>query len=351
VAFIEGWLIFNQPGTRTFYTNAPIPYTVGFSGIFYALKDSSTDNLITLHENNRELWLVGERTSEVWFNSGGTNFAFTRIPGVGPQIGCSAQHSITRLGSSLAWMARNEQGENMVVVTKEYSYERMSTHAIEHALSGYPVVSDGIGYAYQEEGHLFYMMVLPTADTTWCFDATTNLWHQRLSYDPAGGQFHRHRSNCYADFADLRLVGDYQSGYILQMSRQFYVDGYSLTGAVVNSNPLRCVRRTPYIWSREDRKRVYMSALQIEFTPGVGLNTGQGSNPQAMLRWQDEYGAWSNEHWTTIGAIGVTRNRAIWRRLGQARNRIFECSYSDPTPRDIVGATLFGQAEANEDAA
>ena len=53
VAFIEGWLIFNQPGTRTFYTTAPVPYTISFAGAFYALKDSSTDNLVTLQENNQ----------------------------------------------------------------------------------------------------------------------------------------------------------------------------------------------------------------------------------------------------------------------------------------------------------
>src|SRR6185437_4157272 len=107
IAFIEGWLIFNQPGTRTFYTNAPVPYTLTFAGSFYALKDSSTDNLVTLMENNREAVLVGERTAEWWYNSGGASFAFSRLPGVGPQMGCSAKHSITRVGPNLCWLAQN----------------------------------------------------------------------------------------------------------------------------------------------------------------------------------------------------------------------------------------------------
>jgi len=338
VAFIEGWLIFNQPGTRTFYTTAPVPYTVDFAGSFYALKDSSTDNLVTLMENNRELWLVGERTTEVWFNSGGANFAFSRIPGVGPQIGCSAKHSIVRLGTALGWLARNEQGENMVVVTDQYSWRRVSHHGVDHAIASYPLVSDAIAYAYQEEGHLFFMLTFPTADVTWCFDANSERWHQRLSYDPNAGVFHRHRSNCFADFADVRLVGDYTTGQIHQMSRSFYTDA---------GNPLLCVRRCSHIWSRQNRERIFYSSLQIEFTPGVGLNTGQGSNPQAMLRWQDEYGQWSNQHLATIGAIGATRNRAIWRRLAEARDRIYECTFSDPVQRDIVGATLFAQPEAS----
>ena len=341
VAFIEGWLIFNQPGTRTFYTNAPVPYTVSFAGAFYALKDSSTDNLVTLYEQNRELWLIGERTSEVWYNAGGANFAFSRIPGVGPQVGCAAKHSIARMGVSLFFLAKNEQGENVVVATNQYSFEKVSTHAIEHAIASYPVISDAIGYVYQEEGHAFYVLTFPTADVTWVFDGASRLWHQRLSYDSNAGVYHRHRSNCYVDFADLRLVGDYQTGQIHQMTRSVYTDA---------GNVIRRQRRAPHVWSRENRKRVFLSALQIEFTPGVGLQVGQGSNPQAMLRWSNDGGfTWSTEHWTSIGAAGATRNRALWRRLGYARDRVFELNFTDPVPCDIVGATLFGEAE--EDAA
>lgn len=335
IAFIEGWLILNQPGTRTFYTTGPTPYQILFPGLFFALKDSSTDNLITLFENNRELWLVGERTSEVWFNAGGANFAFERIPGVGPQIGCAAVNSISRGGAQLVWLGRNEQGQNIVVCTNQYSFTRISNHAVEHAITSYPVVSDAIGYCYEEEGHLFYMLIFPTADTTWCYDFVSQTWAKRLSWDTVNGVYHRHRSNCYMDFGDVRLVGDYQTGQIHQMSRAYYTDA----GA-----PLRALRRSPPIWERENRERVFHSQLQIEFTPGVGLQSGQGANPQAMLRWSDDGGfRWSNEHWTSIGAAGATANRAMWRQLGRARDRVYEVVISDPVPRDIIGATLYAE--------
>lgn len=338
IAFIEGWLIFNKPGTRTFYTTGPTPYQILFPGAFFALKDSSTDNLITLYENNRELWLIGERTSEVWFDSGLTNFAFSRIPGVGPQIGCAAVNSITRMGTVLVWLAKNEQGQNIVVVTAQYSWERISNHGVEHAISSYPLVSDAIGYAYEEEGHLFYMLTFPTADVTWCFDATTRQWHKRLSWDANAAVFHRHRSNCFMDFGDVRIVGDYQTGQFHQMSRQFYTDA---------GNPLRCLRRTPHVWQKANRQRVFFAQLQIEFTPGVGLQTGQGSNPQCMLRWSSDGGfTWSTEQWVTIGAVGETRNRAIWYLLGEDRDRVWEASFTDPVARDVIGATAYMERAA-----
>lgn len=337
VAFIEGWLILNQPGTRTFYTTGPVPYTLLFPGSFFALKDSSTDNLITLYELNRELWLVGERTTEVWFNAGGGNFAFSRIPGVGPQIGCAAKYSIARYENSLIWFCRNEQGENTVCITAQYATETVSNHAVEHAWSQYAQTSDAIGFVYQEEGHAFYVLTFPTADATWVMDIEQRMWHQRVSSDPATGAPHRHRSNCYANLQDLRLVGDYATGQVHLMSRSVYTDA---------GTTIRRQRRSPHVWSKENRNRVFQSAIQIEFTPGVGLQMGQGFDPQAMLRWSNDGGfTWSNEHWSSIGKAGATKNRAKWNRLGRARDRVYELNFSDPVPCDVIGATLWGEGE------
>lgn len=335
VSFIDGWLIFNKPNTQIFYTS-PVYWngTDALDASYYGLKDSSSDNLVTLYEENRELWLVGERTTEIWYDAGGANFPFSRLQGATLQIGCSAKNSIVRLGaglfSGLAWLAKNEYGENVVVMSNGYMVNTISTRAIEFAITGYNKIDDAIGYSYIEEGHTFYMLTFPSADVTWCYDLTTQMWHQRASFDPLTGQFHRHRSNCIINFANQRIVGDYQNGDLYTMDRQVYSDGV---------NPLVCVRRTPHVWS--DRKRVGVSSVQVEFAPGVGLQTGQGSSPQAMLRVSRDGGAtWGNEFSSTIGSAGETKNRCIWRRLGMGRDFVFEVRFSDPVPRDVVGATL-----------
>ena len=347
IAFIEGWLIFNEPGTRTFYTTGPEPYILLFPGTSFALKDSSTDNLITLFENTRELWLVGERTSEVWYNAGNAvGVAFSRVPAVGPQIGCSSQASIARIGEQLCWLAKNEQGQNVVVRTNQYTFERISNHALEAIIASYPVVDDAIGYVYEEAGHVFYVLTFPTADTTWVYDSTASnalqapTWHQRASYDSTTGILHRHRGNCYMNMQNIRIVGDYQTGQLHQMSRSYYTDN----GAV-----LKCQRRAKHVWLKSSRERLFQTSMQVEFTPGVGLQIGQGSSPQAMLRWSNDGSfTWSNEHWVSIGAAGETRNRAKWNRLGQARDRVYELNFTDPVPRDIIGATLYAEAEEDE---
>lgn len=346
VAFIDGWLIFNRPGTQTFYTTGPVPFTVTFPGSFFALKDSSSDNLVTLMENERELWLIGERASEVWYNAGGANFSFSRIPGVSPQIGCAAKHSISRLRDKIAWLAKNEQGENFVVVTNQYSYERISNHGVEEALRKYPLTSDAIGWSYEEGGHWFYVLTLPTADKTWVYDLTSseasgkNRWHERASFNQTTGAFHRQRANCFMNFGNVRMVGDYQSGRVHQMSRDFYTD---------NGEPLIALRRCPHIWSKEDRKRIFGHFLEIEFFRGAGLQNGQGSDPRAMMKISYDYGTtFGPEYFMPIGKAGRYKDRCRRRRLSNSRDMVFEVRVSDPIRRDVVGATLGANGEEGE---
>ena len=140
------------------------------------------------------------------------------------------------------------------------------------------------------------------------------------------------------NFADMRVVGDYQNGNLYQMSRNFYTDA----GQV-----LRALRRSKHVWQKSNRQRIFFSQLQIEFTPGVGLQVGQGSNPQCMLRWSDDGGfSWSDEIWAPIGMAGETKNRAMWYLLGESRDRVWEVTFTDPTPRDIIGATCYMEAAA-----
>jgi hypothetical protein len=214
---------------------------------------------------------------------------------------------------------------------------------VENIIANYALVSDAIGFVYEEAGHVFYVLTFPTADATWVHDATASAllgkacWHQRASFDPVLAQYHRDKANCYMDMQNLRLVGDFASGQIHQMSRQFYTDA---------GTPLRAQRRTKHVWKREERTRVSQSSLQIEFSPGQGLQQGQGQNPQCMLRWSNDGGyTWSGEHWLPIGVAGNFKNRAKINRLGRARDRVYEMNVSDPIPRDVIGATLFAEAE------
>lgn len=329
VVFVDGWLVFNKPGTQIFYTS-PVYWdgVKAFDATYFALKDSSTDQLVTMIESLREIWLVGERTTEIWYDAGNQFFPFSRLQGVTLQVGTCAKHSITRFDTGLAWLAGSERGQNLVVMSEGYQVKPISSEAVANAINSYPVVSDAIAYSYSEGGHTFYVITFPTADVTWVYDKTADRWHKRSS----GGTGHRHLSNCYANFQNQRLVGDASNGLIYAFSRTVYTD---------NGAPLIALRRTAHVWDGDQRERLSHNKLQVQFRSGQGPATGQGANPQMMLRWSDDSGqTWSNQHLVAIGQTGDTKHRAIQRRLGAARDRIYEVTVSDPVCRDVVGASL-----------
>jgi hypothetical protein len=337
VAFIDGWWIFNQPGTQTFYTNAQ-PYATTFNASYFANADSASGLLLAVWESKEELWLIKERTTEIWYNAGGQYFAFQRLVGTMLQVGCKAASSIARFSSDnqdgLIWFGRSDRGENIIVRTNGFQIEVVSTPAVSNAITQYPVTSDAIGYTYQEGTHEFYVLTFPTADKTWVFDASVPLemaWTERCSYDPYTQTKHRHRSNCYMNFANMRIVGDYQNGAIYQMTRSAYTDA---------GWPILRRRRAPYVWDKGPRGRVFMASLQIEFSPGQGTSSGLGSAPIANLRISRDGTTFGQQWPAPMGMIGNYRNRTMWRRLGLGRNNLLEVEVIQPINADITGATL-----------
>ena len=162
------------------------------------------------------------------------------------------------------------------------------------------------------------------------------MWHKWL-YTNNRGQYERHRGNCCAVFQGLVYVGDYENGQIYNLDRKNYTD---------NGQTIRRLRRAPHLVA--DLQRQYFEELQIQFQPGVGNSTDPGQTPQAMLRWSNDGGStWSSEHWTSIGLVGKYKNRAIWRRLGMARDRVFEVVVSDPINAVIISANLKASAGEN----
>ena len=111
--------------------------------------------------------------------------------------------------------------------TQGYNFQTISPRPFQQDLQ-YSTVSDAFAYIYTEAGHEFYVLTFPTGDATWVYDLTTGFWHQRASYDPIMGVFHRHRSNCCIDFGGQRIVGDALNGNLWIMSRNVYVDGDTL---------------------------------------------------------------------------------------------------------------------------
>ena len=333
VSYLDGYFVFNEPNSQKIWVTALLDGT-SVDPLDFASAEGSPDGVVGIIADHREVWVFGTNSVEVWYNSGNADFPLSRIQGAFNELGCAAPYSITKMDNGLFWLGKDARGQGIVYRANGYTGQRISTHAVEWQIQQYANMSDAIGYTYQQDGHSFYVLIFPQANTTWVYDVATQAWHERAGF--ANGEFTRHRSNCQAFFQGEVLVGDYQNANVYA----FDLDDFSDNGSI--QKWLRSWRALPT--GANNLKRSAQHSLQLDLETGVGLNLGQGSDPQVMLRWSDDGGhTWSSEHWVSIGKIGEFYRRAIWRRLGMTmklRDRVYELSGTDPVKIAIVGAEL-----------
>ena len=335
VAYLDGYFVFNEVGSQKIWVTALLDGT-SVDPLDFASAEGSPDGVVGIIVDHRELWVFGTNSTEVWYDAGNAGFPFAPIQGAFSEIGCASRSTIAKMDNTVFWLSSDARGHGIVYRAKGYTGERISTHAVEWQIQQYGDISDAIAYTYQQDGHAFYVLTFPTAGATWVYDVATQSWHERAGFNESTGLFTRHRSNCQAFFNNLTIVGDYDTGAIYSFDLDIYADNGS------TQKWLRSWRAMPT--GANNLKRTAQHSLQLDCETGVGLVSGQGSDPQVMLRWSDDAGhTWSNEHWVSIGAIGAYGQRAIWRRLGMTmklRDRVYEISGTDPVKIAIVGAEI-----------
>ena len=335
VGYLDGYFVYNEPNSQKLWVTQLLDGT-SVNPLDFASAEGSPDGLVAVNINHREAWLFGTDSVEVWYDAGLADFPLTQIQGAFNEIGCVAAFSIAKLDNALFWLGTDARGQGIVYRANGYTGVRVSTHAIEYAIAQYGNISDAVAYTYQQEGHAFYVLTFPTGNATWVYDVSTQSWHERAGWNTSLGQFTRHRSNCQCNFLGNTVVGDYENGNIYTLDLSVYADNGGI------QKWLRSWRALPT--GTNNLRRSSQHSLQLDCESGTGLNTGQGSDPEIMLRWSDDGGhTWSNEHLSKMGKIGQYYRRVFWRKLGMTlklRDRVYEISQTDPVKAVIVGAEI-----------
>ena len=366
VSYLDGYFVFNEPNSQKVWVTSILEGTQ-IDPLDFASAEGSPDNLNAVLVNNREAWLFGTNSVEVWYDAGTPDFPLARIQGASNEIGCIAPYSVAKLDNTVFWLGQDARGFGIVYRANGYTGIRASNHSIEWQIQQYGDLSTAVAYTYQQDGHSFYVLNFPTANATWVYDVVTQSWHERAGF--ANGVFTRHRGNCQMNFNSQIIIGDYENGNLYAFDMGYYSDN----GAT--QKWLRSWRPIPS--GQNNLRRTAQHSLQLDCETGVGLDgytpardvflltensefittesgdrlynadvaTGPiGGDPEAMLRWSDDGGhTWSNEHWTKLGKIGQYGRRAFWRRLGMTmklRDRVYEVSGTDPVKIAIIGAEL-----------
>jgi hypothetical protein len=258
VGYCDGFFLALLKNSHTWQASALLDATT-WPPLSIATINVFIDNILSILVDHREVWLFGLTKSCVYYDSGNSPFPFDLVPGGFIEQGISAANSPVRLDNSIFWLGGDERGNAVAWRARGYTPSRVSNHAVEFAWQGYATVADAVGYSYQDQGHAFWVLYFPTANKTWVYDVSTNMWHERGRWNAANGVYTADRSQNHIFAFGKHLVGDWASGKIYQMSISFYDD---------DGNPIRRVRRAPHISDEMDWS--FHHQLQIDLETGLG---------------------------------------------------------------------------------
>jgi hypothetical protein len=318
VVFIDGYFVFSQNGgSDRFWLTSQYDGTIIDSSDF-ATAEGSPDAIQSLIANNRELYIFGQETLEIWYNSGDTDNTFQRYQGGFKQHGCAAKYSPARVDNNVFWLSRNDRGDGQIVMLGEnHEPSIISSVELNYQISNYFNIEDAFAYAYQHEGHEFYVITFPGNNVTWAYDASTGEWHQRGHL--INNVLSRERYNCHVFAFGKHLFGDYLNGQIYQLDSSLgAIDGVAVPR-----------QRTTMVVSDDEKER-RISSIQLDMQEGIG--SGNTANDDIFELSYSKNGGhtFSNPIQKSAGERGDWGRRVIWHRPGEARNWIFRIDTKTP---------------------
>jgi len=327
IAYIDSYFMVNENNTGRWYISALLDGT-SWDALDFATAESSPDKLNRAFNFLGYVGLFGDKTLELWRNTGDSLFPFAKVSSSTP-IGCEAPYTILSVDTSVYWVGANEQGSGIVYQAQGFTPKRISTEPIEKILQAVAVPAELRSWTYQEQGHTFYAITGSDLETTLVFDLNTQVWHERAWLNPQGA-FEQHRGSCVMRAFNKTIVGDRETGEVYEMSLDYFTD---------NEDYIKRVRVFTHLL--DERKDIRYNRLTIGVETGVGLQSGQGSEPLINLRVsKDGARTWSDYYSKSIGAVGKYQQEVTFRRLGISQINTFELSTSEPVKITLTGAYL-----------
>lgn len=315
VAYLDGFWLFVDANSRQVFYNQTANDPTSYDGTDIFQKAGDGSNLRGLFVNHRDLFLLGEKATEVWRSVADVDTPFQRLDGSEMERGCLAKHSTAEMDNSFFFL-----GDDRVVYRIEgYQPVRVSNHAIENWLAGLSESEAiaAVGFTYTYRGHYFY--ALRAGGSCFVYDATASaqtgqsLWHERKSGTAADRIW---RVNAVVQAFGREVAGDDSGSALWKLDH----DGFQ-----ENGENTKWIRTCPPIY--EGMATLFYSAVELFVNAGVGSLT---EDPLVWLETSDDGGrTWSARRQRGIGKSGKYANRAIWRRNGSAVQRIHRFSGTD----------------------
>lgn len=323
ICTIDGYTIVSKQESGEFYVSDNRA-TQTWSALSFATAEAISDNIIKLIAFNRDLYIFGSSSIEIWQSTGVGTPPFQRISGVFTQQGTIARDSVVADVPGIFFLGN----DNIVYLMNGYQANRISTFGIEYQISQIAYTADAIGFTYTQAGHKFYCLTFPSANKTFVYDITINLWHERGSFNANSSAQVKWACTYGINFNNLTLVNGVEPGKIYSLDLNTHTEDDKLIITEIT---------TPLVLKSYNQFTV--SNLILLMRGGVGTTKyNEGSIPKIMLSYSTDGGmTWQERPAALIGETGQWKRQINWTNLGIAREFIFKFKISDPVKRAIAG--------------
>jgi len=315
--FVAGFFVAEQPGTSQFWVS-DVNDGSTWNGLAFASASSYSDNILAVDNLSGNLIVFCEQHMEAWQDVGTQPEPFAPILSAANEFGLAAIFSRAHVNQTIIFLAQTREGQVQFVQLNGYNAQVISNPDLEFIINQFSVVSDAVGLSYEIDVHKFYQVTFPTANRSFLYDTSTGLWSD-VQTGPSVTPT-RHWGNLSTYYAGKTLISDYATNQLYTMSPTAFTDNNQII-----------VREVITRHVLSDFNRVRISQVYLDMETGVGLQIGQGFNPQVMLQYSKDNGrTWSAERWVSSGLVGQYLTRVLWRRFGSTRDATFKIRMTDP---------------------
>lgn len=320
-------------GNVTGFTWTVDSNALAFDPLDIAAKSGSADPIVAILTYQKQLWLIGALTTEIWIGTGAADFYFQLVQGAYIDHGCHAPYTAANTDVIGIFLMQDRIGKNMVVQTDGYGIKDIGTPFLTNEFNSYVDSTDAIGFFFQLVDHAFYVLVFPTANKSWLYSLKSSQWYRWTFRNPNTGSLDRVRANCGMFFNGMNVVGDWENGRLYQLDVNTYTDAFTDP-----ANPVAIPRTKTFAHMLgPDFERCMYLSFDADMQPGE-QSPDIEIEPEIFLSWSDDRGrSYGNQISQSLGLGGEFQTVLSWNRLGYARDRIFKLDWSVPVKTALNG--------------
>ncbi len=292
----------------------------------YAAADAHPDDITRIIIHNGMVLFFGTDGIDPWWNTGVGSPPFAAVQASFRPYGLAGRDAIAQTDEFVYFL------DDQRIPRRMYGLQvsNIGNPALAAEWASYERVDNAVCMAYILDQRNYFQINFPTANRSWLYHEQSNSWYQ-LSYKTKD---QRHRAMSHQFVYGKNLMQDYANGKLYELDFDTYTD---------NDEVIQRRRTTAVIHGGlygAPGSRLWFDRVIFVIETGIGLSTGQGSDPQLVTRYSDDGGrTYSAEEWHDLGAGGDYLTKVVLFQQGSSTERIYELTYSEPTPFTLIDAT------------